>query len=151
MAGLPLLRLPVFATGTSTAEPRPPDVQAQLSPLAWSLSGPRKGHHRHLGGLGEDSAKDFHDALHVSLIASTSANGKPSAASLLASAQPSASAQLPYLASAGCEPATPVARERRPLMRKSLDKASWQLHQLKQSMRRPRKRLTFQYPAGVCA
>ena len=47
-------------------------------------------------------------------------------------------------------PVTPVAKERRPLMKKSLDAASWKIYQQKLAARGPRKPLQFQYPAGEC-
>lgn len=114
-----------------------PSSQGSPSTPSVSLTAPHTHPLRHLGGPGEDSAKGFYD---------TRLGFGPAAKALDAKA---VSARPPAVTTAAGQPLTPVAKERRPLMKKSLDAAGWQLYQLKLSAREPRKPLVFQYPAGV--
>lgn len=122
----------------------PGTASPQLSPEQASPSTPHAAHPtphppllRHLGGSGEDSAKGFHDPH----------SGSGSSSKTLSSK--GVTAGLPVLAKAPGDPVTPVAKERRPLMKKGLDAASWKLYQQKLAAREPRKPLQFQYPAGM--
>ena len=122
----------------------PGTAPPQLSPEQASPSTPHAPYPtphppflRHLGCPGEDFAKGFHDPH----------SGSGSSSKTLSSN--GVTAGLPVLAKAAGDPVTPVAKERRPLMKKSLDAASWKLYQQKLAVREPRKPLQFQYPAGM--
>lgn len=127
----------VQATTASSGNSKASPLQPSLSTPQALKSNPNITPLRHLGGPGEDSAKACHDG-HQGFSKSSKTLGSEAA-----------HMGLPNLAKAKSAPVTPVAKERRPLMKKHLDAASWKLYQQQQAAREPRKPLSFQYPAGV--